>query len=58
MSDNVLQLVGEFLDDDPSKWGRLSSNIQHRRMELLLLREILIELRALNQKLPVAATTE
>jgi hypothetical protein len=50
MTRDVAELVQDFLVDDPAKWGKLSSNIQARRLELLLLREILLELRKLNAK--------
>ena len=36
--------------DDPRKWAKLSSTIGYRRLVLSLLKEILIELRKLNQK--------
>jgi hypothetical protein len=49
MARDVLDLVEPYLSEDPTKWGRLSSDIQWRRMQLLLLREILVELRALNR---------
>ncbi len=52
MTRDVVEMVQEFLSDDPAKWGKLSSNIQCRRLELLLLREILVELRKLNVKAP------
>ncbi len=48
MSQDVAALVEEYLSDDPTKWGKLASNVQSRRLELLLLREILVELRKLN----------
>ena len=50
MTRDIAETVEEYLSDDPSKWGKLASNIQWRRMELLLLREILIELRKLNAR--------
>jgi hypothetical protein len=50
MSRDVADLVQEFLSDDPAKWGKLASNIQWRRLQLLLLREILVELRKLSLK--------
>ena len=46
-----MELVEPFLSDDPSRWGKLASEVQFRRLELLLLREILVELRALKQAL-------
>ena len=49
MAQDVAELTQEFLSDDPLKWARLASDINWRRLQLLLLREILIELRKLNQ---------
>ena len=49
MSRDVTELVEPFLSDDPSQWGKLASEVQFRRLQLLLLREILVELRALKQ---------
>jgi len=46
---DIAQLLEEYLSDDPFKWGKLSRDIQFRRMELLVLREILVELRKLNE---------
>ncbi len=45
MSESMYKLLEECLSDDPYKWGKLSSEIQFRRLELFLLREILLELR-------------
>ncbi|HTX80527.1 MAG TPA: hypothetical protein VMC62_12705 [Longilinea sp.] len=47
MARDITDIVGEYLSEDPTRWGKLSSNIQWRRMQLLLLREILVELRKL-----------
>jgi len=49
MAQDVAELAQEYLSDDPLKWARLASDINWRRLQLLLLREILIELRKLNQ---------
>lgn len=50
MAKDILDLLEEYIPaDDPTKWGKLSSAINYRRLELLLLREILIELRRLNE---------
>jgi hypothetical protein len=49
MGRDVLDLVEPFLSEDPSRWAKLSSDIQWRRLQLLLLREILVELRELNR---------
>jgi len=48
MARDVAETVEEYLSDDPTKWGKLASNVQWRRLQLLLLREILVELRKLN----------
>jgi hypothetical protein len=48
MARDVAETVEEYLSEDPAKWGKLASNIQWRRLQLLLLREILVELRKLN----------
>ena len=52
MDRDVAELVEPYLSDDPTKWGKLASDVQFRRMELLLLREILLELRELNGRSP------
>ena len=49
MARDVTELVEPYLSEDPTKWGKLASDIQWRRMQLLLLREILVELRKLNR---------
>jgi len=49
MARDVAELVEPYLSEDPTKWGKLASDIQWRRMQLLLLREILVELRKLNR---------
>jgi hypothetical protein len=49
MTRDVLDVVAPYLSEDPSRWARLASDIQWRRAQLLLLREILIELRKLNR---------
>ncbi|MDD5647650.1 MAG: hypothetical protein PHY03_01830 [Dehalococcoidia bacterium] len=48
MARSAMEITEEFLSDDPKKWGKLASDITYRRLELLLLREILIELKRLN----------
>ncbi len=45
MTQDVAELTQEYLSDDPLKWAKLASDINWRRLQLLLLREILIELR-------------
>ena len=48
MDRDVIEVVEGYVSDDPAKWGKLASDVQWRRMQLLLLREILVELRKLN----------
>ena len=48
MTQDVVKLVEGFLSEDPGRWGKLASDVQYRRLALLLLREIVIELRELN----------
>ena len=50
MQRDIAQLVEQYLSEDPAKWGKLASDIQWRRLQLLLLREILVELRELKKK--------
>ena len=50
MDKDVVAMAEGFLSDEPAKWAKLASNVQWRRLQLLLLREILIELRKLNNK--------
>jgi hypothetical protein len=50
MTRDITETVGEYLSEDPTRWGKLASNIQWRRLQLLLLREILVELRKLTGK--------
>lgn len=50
MAQDILELLEDYIPaDNRSKWGKLSSDIESRRLELLLLREILVELRKMNQ---------
>lgn len=50
MAQDVVELVEPYLSEDPSRWGKLSSDVQWRRLQLLLLRDILVELRKLNRE--------
>lgn len=49
---DIVDLANQTLSGDRTTWGKLSSNIIYRRLELLLLKEILLELRKLNQHTP------
>ena len=48
MPKDILELTAEYASEDQSRWGRLASDITFRRLEILLLSEILAELRELN----------
>ena len=48
MAADIVDLLEPYLSEDPACWAKLSSDIRWRRMQILLLREILIELRKLN----------
>ena len=43
------EMTAEYLSDDQKKWAKLASEVYYRRLQLLLLREILLELKKLNQ---------
>jgi len=48
----ILEVLEDYIPEDNSrKWARLSSDIEYRRLNLLLLKEILCELRKLTQLL-------
>jgi hypothetical protein len=48
---DILKILESYVPaDDPRKWAKLSSTITYRRLVLSLLKEILVELRKLNQK--------
>ncbi|MHB0859359.1 MAG: hypothetical protein ACYC5M_17560 [Anaerolineae bacterium] len=50
MARDIVELLEPFLSDDPLQWSRLASDVQFRRLQLLLLREIVLELRTLNAR--------
>lgn len=52
MGRDVVDQVEPYLSEDPTKWGKLASDVQFRRLQLLLLREILVELRKSNRGSP------
>ena len=54
MAQDVLAIVDRYLSDDPLQWAKLASDVQWRRLQLLLLREILVELRKGNGAQPPA----
>jgi hypothetical protein len=52
MQQDIIALLEEYIEaDNPRKWQKLQSNIESRRLEFLLLKEILLELRKLNEQL-------
>jgi hypothetical protein len=56
---DILNLLAEYIpEDNPRKWAKLSSTINYRRLNLLLLKEILQELRTINKTLLAARSTD
>jgi len=50
MSKDVAEILDKYVPiDDETRWAKLSSTVHFRAFELLLLREILLELRELNK---------
>lgn len=50
MPRDIVEMVEGVLSEDPAKWARLASDVQYRRLHLLLLREILCEVRAVRRE--------
>ena len=48
MPQDIVELIEPYRASDSSRWAKLASNVQWRRLVILLLREIVVELRALN----------
>ncbi len=48
MPKDILELTEDYASDDSLRWAKLASDINYRRLHILLLREILGELRKLN----------
>ena len=47
---DILEILESYIpEDSPRKWAKLSSEVEYRRLTLLLLKEILCELKKLNQ---------
>ncbi len=56
MAKDIVELLESYIPaDDPKKWAKLASTVESRRLELLLLREILVELRELNRTMRARA---
>jgi len=52
MSKDVAEILDKYVPiDDETRWAKLSSTVRFRALELLLLREILLELRELNKRI-------
>jgi hypothetical protein len=50
MAKDVIEILEDYIpEDNPRKWAKLASTVESRRLELLLLKEILLEIRALNK---------
>ena len=50
MEKDVIDLLEDYIPaDNPSKWAKLSSTVESRRLELLLLKEILLEVRKISK---------
>jgi hypothetical protein len=51
MSQDTVELVESYRSGDPHKCAKLASTLHWRRLQLMLLSEILTELRKLNQEM-------
>lgn len=49
MGKDIEEIVKQYATEDPTKWGKLASDVNWRRLQLMLLTEILRELRNLNR---------
>jgi len=48
---DILEVLEAYIPEhEPRKWAKLASTVNYRRLVLSLLKEILLELRRLNQK--------
>jgi hypothetical protein len=46
LSNSIVEELEKFIPSkEPRKWAKLASTINYRRLQLLLLKEILVELR-------------
>ena len=54
MPQDVVELVEPYRASEPGRWAKLASNVQWRRLVVLLLREIVVELRAIRGSLSPA----
>ncbi len=52
MAKDIIDLLEDYIpENDQGKWSKLSSTVESRRLELLLLKEILLELREIDELL-------
>jgi len=52
MQQDIIALLDEYIPaDNQRKWQKLQSEIESRRLELMLMKEILLELRKLNERI-------
>ena len=51
MPQDIVEQVEPYRASEPSRWAKLASNVQWRRLVILLLREIVVELRQINDRL-------
>ncbi len=51
MGDIIDEIEAFIPKEEPKKWAKLSSTIQYRRLQLLLLKEILAEMRKISTEL-------
>lgn len=52
MGFDIVEILDDYIAaDNPRKWAKLASAVDSRRLELSVLREILVELRRLNGNL-------
>jgi hypothetical protein len=52
MPQDIIDQIETYRTNESGRWAKLASNVLWRRLVLLLLREIVVELRALNSKHP------
>lgn len=55
---DAVQLLEGYVTEDRTKWAKLASDVQWRGLQLLLLREIVVELRSLNEKLTTSSASD
>jgi hypothetical protein len=51
MLQDIIDQVEPYRTNESGRWAKLASNVQWRRLVILLLREIVVELRALRSQM-------